>query len=1342
MNTLPPSSYKLLKTWSALTRWLLGGVVVAWLTLALTWGVLHWLIVPRINEFRPMLEQQASQALGVTVRVGAITAQSTGWVPSFELTDVNLQDAQGRTALNLPRILVSLSPRSLWRLGFEQIYIDQPKLDVRRASDGKIFIGGLNFSDNNNASTGPSDWFFSQLEFVIHDGVVRWSDEQRSAEPVVLQKVAIVMRNRGRHHDMRLDATPPEAWGQGFTLQGNFLQPLLTRQSGQWQNWQGQLYAAFAQVDVSTLRLYADLGIDLRAGNGAVRAWADVNQAHVQQVVADLALSEVSVGLQNDLEPLVLQKIVGRTGVRVLTNGLEFSAQGLTFDTQDGLHWPGGAVQVTLTRDAAQVVKAGEIKADQLDLAALAQISSRLPLDAAVRDKIALYAPRGLVDNLQVRWDGPVSSLQTYQAQGRVAGLEVSAVAPMPGIKGADISFEFDQRAGQAQLSLNAGRIYAPGLLQDPVLNLDKAQSQLNWQVQGEHIAVQLNKLTFANADAQGEAQLKWETSDPAKAPGQGRFPGLLDVQGSLSRADGKQVYRYLPLVLDQQARDYVREAVLEGVASEVRFQVKGDIHQLPNQGVFKIVARVRDARLAYVPRYLQGSSEPSWPALSELAGELTIDRTQLSVKNARAKLGAALQVTALEATIADLNNARVSVNADYKGVAAQALQLVNASPLRDMTGQALATTLASGPVDGKLSLLLPLDDLNQTRVKGSVMLSGNDLQVSPETPKLKRVRGVLNFTEGGFSLANVQANLLGGEARLEGGLNVLADAPVGKSDAIRINGTATAEGLRQAGELGFVARLARYATGSAAYTAAISLRRGVPQVQISSSLQGLALSLPAPLSKPAETALALNLRTTILNQAPEPLQDRIALELGNSLQLMYERDVSQALPRVLRGTLEVGLDAQESVPSADTGVSANIKLKDFNVDAWRDVLTQVSSSGTGQSLAYLPSVLALRADSLLLGGKQFNQLVLGGGREGALWRANVQAHELNGYVEYLQPSDVPGASRAGRVYARLARLALPPNVASEVETLLDEQPALIPALDVVVDDFELNGKQLGRLEVQALNRAGVTTTTGVREWRLNKFNITVPEATLTASGNWAALGASGAPNTARVQSRDVRDRRRTALSFRLDITDSGALLSRFGMKDVIARGRGKLEGQVGWMGSPLSLDYPSMTGAFTVDIETGQFLKADPGLAKLLGVLSLQSLPRRLTLDFRDVFSDGFAFDFLRGNVSIDKGIASTNNLQMKGVNAAVLMEGRADIAHETQDIKVVVVPEINAGTASLLASVINPVVGLSTFLAQVFLRRPLIESNTQEFHVDGTWSDPQVTKVTRSDSVPTEKK
>ena len=131
--------------------------------------------------------------------------------------------------------------------------------------------------------------------------------------------------------------------------------------------------------------------------------------------------------------------------------------------------------------------------------------------------------------------------------------------------------------------------------------------------------------------------------------------------------------------------------------------------------------------------------------------------------------------------------------------------------------------------------------------------------------------------------------------------------------------------------------------------------------------------------------------------------------------------------------------------------------------------------------------------------------------------------------------------------------------------------------------------------------------------------------------------------------------------------------------------------------------------------------------------MLSLQALPRRLTLDFRDVFSQGFAFDFIRGDAKIANGTASTNNLQMKGVNAAALMDGSADIVHETQNLRVVVVPEINAGTAALVATAINPAIGLGTFLAQWVLSKPLSNAATQEFQIEGTWADPKIAKVAR---------
>jgi len=205
-------------------------------------------------------------------------------------------------------------------------------------------------------------------------------------------------------------------------------------------------------------------------------------------------------------------------------------------------------------------------------------------------------------------------------------------------------------------------------------------------------------------------------------------------------------------------------------------------------------------------------------------------------------------------------------------------------------------------------------------------------------------------------------------------------------------------------------------------------------------------------------------------------------------------------------------------------------------------------------------------------------------------------------------------------------------------------------------------------------------------------------------------------------------------MNFTLTLADSGALLERLGMGRVIRGGKGALTGDVAWPGSPFSPDYAKMTGQVKVAIDSGQFLKAGPGAARLLSVLSLQSLPRRLSFDFRDLFSEGFAFDNVVGDVKVGRGQASTNNLRMRGPAAAVLMEGSADLERETEDLRVVVVPEINAGTASLAYAVINPAIGLGTFLAQYFLRKPLMAASTREFHVTGPWDDPKVERVERS--------
>ena len=211
------------------------------------------------------------------VRIGRILGSSPGAIPSFELHDVSLLDAQGREAVRLPHVLGAITPSSLWGFGFEQLVIDRPDIDVRRAADGKIFIGGLDVSKGSTGDrSAMADWLFTQTKIIVRGGTLRWTDEMRQAPPLVLREVDGVMRNGRQRHLMRLDATPPDEWGARFSLRGIFKQPLLTGLNGDFSNWSGQVYGDFGQIDASRLQRHAGLdafGVNLIQGQGALRAW-------------------------------------------------------------------------------------------------------------------------------------------------------------------------------------------------------------------------------------------------------------------------------------------------------------------------------------------------------------------------------------------------------------------------------------------------------------------------------------------------------------------------------------------------------------------------------------------------------------------------------------------------------------------------------------------------------------------------------------------------------------------------------------------------------------------------------------------------------------------------------------------------------------------------------------------------------------------------------------------------------------------------------------------------------------------------------------------------------------
>jgi uncharacterized protein YhdP len=329
--------------------------------------------------------------------------------------------------------------------------------------------------------------------------------------------------------------------------------------------------------------------------------------------------------------------------------------------------------------------------------------------------------------------------------------------------------------------------------------------------------------------------------------------------------------------------------------------------------------------------------------------------------------------------------------------------------------------------------------------------------------------------------------------------------------------------------------------------------------------------------------------------------------------------------------------------------------------------------------------------------GKRVSEVALRGAMDASGWTARVSAKELAGDLAYRSEGN-------GRLVARLTHFALPDDAPGAAPRPALE-PGTLPAIDLVSERFVYRGRQLGRIELAA-QRAG-------EDWRIDRLTMTNADATLKGTGVWR----SGTPSQSR-------------LEFDLRASDAGQFLGRVGYPDLVKGGKAQLSGTLAWNGQPAAIDYPSLSGAVHLQAEDGQFLEIEPGIGKLISLMSLQSLPRRISLDFRDVFSKGFEFETISSDGQVERGVMAVKDFRMVGSSAQVNMRGDVDLAKEAQDLRVRVVPSLG-DSASTVIALVNPLLAIPAAIAQKILKDPLGHIFAFNYAVTGSWADPKVAKI-----------
>jgi uncharacterized protein (TIGR02099 family) len=1372
---------------------LAGGRVLWWLMVAayfafgLTVLATRYYLLPHIGDWRPQIEAAAAAALHAPVTVAHIEADWQGLRPRLHLGEVAIRDAQGNVTLSLPQVDIVMSWTSVlaWQPHMQSLLVRAPEITVRRLRNHRFDVGGFVIDPlAAGADTAFLDWLLAQGRIRVLGARVHYVDELAAGGPggaagagpqaagaaataaqapseYDLSEVDFVLLRGLTGHRFSLQLHPPASLSGPIDLRGQFShawgQPtsLMTA-------WSGRLFLQFDDADLARLQsLVGALPVPERLdrAHGSMRAWMDFSQMQVTRLRADVALKDVAAQWRPDLDPMRLDTVQGRI-TQTLSGDRDSETQevaltGLRLEGPEDLHLPPSDLlfRTTRKRVAAPALPGAQggatapgagteqssFEANRIVLKDWSRLARQFPLPPDWLQLIERTAAQGTLENVHASWDGPEAPPHRYALRARFAGLGFTLSAKAlehsgeeasrgaapgagnaagarpetapPSFENLSGSIDTTQDSGSMRLDSSAARVQLAPVFGAQSILLDSLGAQLRWQ-HGDHGAIRfdLDALSAANEDLDLRASGLFRSG--------GGEAARIELNGNVNRARVGAVPRYVPVFLPPATRAWLQGALLDGTVSGGSFSLRGDPTRFPfvdpRAGEFHARLQVRGGRIDVAPVPPGDGAVPPpanaqhWPQLTDVDADVTFERDRMSVSARRAHAyGYDLADVAVQIPHLATPGAHLLVDAKGSGSLSEMMRYVSDSPVNAWTGNWLGAVKANGPSRLALRLDIPLERPNQTVVAGTVALHDDALVLRPDVAPFSAVQGQVEFTQRGFRLIGINAGFLGGEVRVNG--DTRPDGEV----LIQGGGTATPQGLHAMLQPAVLRHLLDASQGTLRYSASLAFRADTMALKVDSDLVGLTVNLPAPFRKTAGESLPLRVEI-VPTAGAEPPRDTLRVTLAGMLDAELLR-VAGAAGRmnIERGAIAVG--GRANLP--ESGVLLFVDEPQLDLDRWQALLGPPGPEAAGAGAVPAPAAeenpidqVVLRARSLTVAGKVATNVALSARRDGAnTWAVDVDSDQASGFLRWTG-SDVAGHAH---LLARLAKLDIPERDRKQVSDLLATPPTDYPELDIVADRFQLGQRDLGRLELAAQS----TGQGPDRKWNLVRLALTNPDGRITGSGAW--------------QRGDGATARRMSLKLAVNCSNVGNMLERFGMPGHIKNGSGKLEGDLSWVGTPFSVDYPSLSGTLRLSAEKGQVLQLDAGAARLLAVFSFQSVFNLVTGDLRE-FSAGVAFDSVNASATVAKGILTTDDFLMKGNAGAGRIKGSLDLVNETQNLEVVVVPEVSASAATLAyAAFVNPAIGLSTFIGSFVLNKPLSAIFTRAYSVTGPWSDPQMTRI-----------
>lgn len=947
---------------------------------------------------------------------------------------------------------------------------------------------------------------------------------------------------------------------------------------------------------------------------------------------------------------------------------------------REGRQWrsPNAAVSF----EAGSAVRRIEVRADRVGLDELTLAAPWLPGQA--RAMIEELAPAGSLRELELHLELPDDEgrrPQVYLAAG-FDGVSIAPRARWPGVRNVSGRIAGDLLGGSATLDSTGSGFDLPWMFRGP-LALGAVNAAIEWSREEDGMEFRLAGLELANNDAMVNASGRLLVPPGDVSP-------VLEMEAVARRVSLAAGPRYLPVNrLDEKVVAWLDAALVGGRVDEARFVFRGATREFPfreGDGLFKVEFDLEEGVLDFAP---------GWPAATGIGASVRFENEGLWAELREARL---LDVAAGPASVSipDFRDKLLLVEGRAEGTLGAFREFaLDAELLEHILGPGLEpASMPRGQVAADLRLTLPLDSLADSRAQV-------ELQISD---------GVVSFGFLGEPLLDVDAQLSIDNSRVTGrgisaslaGSPLVADVAMTERGAVRVDGG----GKMDADGLARVLRLPleNWVSGAGEWQGHLQFPGpgdDAPlRFEISSGLAGFVIDLPEPFRKAAQDTRLLTARGSFPAAAivDGELQWDDALRVSARIDQSGDTPVLRAVPGAVAG---------EPAGLAFSGAIKRLDLADWFRVKWPKEV----------EAGELPGFVA--GGRVLVGelsgpGVDLQDALLEVSRADTGWRLGVTAERAAGEIEI--PFELYGDAP---VTARMERLWLgsgEPRDKAPVPAQQDEPPpeaapafsiapSLVPPLDVEVDDMRLGAVRLGRLSARVLHEGDGFELIG-----------------LESVGDGFIIQAEG-----RSRLSETVDTSHLGLQIRSE--NVGATLEFMGFhRSMDARG-GQFESRVEWQGGLRSDWFAAIKGHASITMEKGRLVDVEPGAGRVFGLLSIQALPRRLALDFKDVFGEGTSFDRVAGDFDVIDGSAYTDNLVMEGPSVNMIVVGRTGLVARDYDQTVVVGADLGQTLPVAGAVVGGPAVGAALYLLSEIFRKSFQAQIT--YRLTGTIENPVIERV-----------